>query len=85
MREGELFMVSLQLYDQEVYRSDFVNFTYMIDCIDPHALLCAGREVQRDPLQSSQGWQDFTAGWLVHISRQLQQCHFAIATNSRSL
>lgn len=27
--------------------------------------MCAGREVQRDPLQSSDGWQKFTAGWLV--------------------
>lgn len=24
-----------------------------------------GREVARDPLQSSQGWADFTAGWLA--------------------
>ena len=24
-----------------------------------------GREVQRDPLQSSDGWQNFTAGWVV--------------------
>ncbi len=27
--------------------------------------MCAGREVQRDPLQSSDGWQKFTAGWVV--------------------
>lgn len=26
---------------------------------------CAGRPVDRDPLQSSEGWQKFTAGWLV--------------------
>jgi photosystem I subunit 11 len=25
----------------------------------------SGREIQRDPLQSSDGWQKFTAGWLV--------------------
>lgn len=29
------------------------------------AIACTGRPVDRDPLQSSEGWQKFTGGWLV--------------------
>ena len=31
----------------------------------PVPFTCTGRQVQRDPLQSSEGWQNFTAGWAV--------------------